>query len=83
MRAYVTGSQSMKRKFSVTVEEEIADRADELAGHLGVTRSGFVEEAMARHLRDALDSGGAVRWLADRHAQAVSGIGAIQAGGRS
>ena len=73
----------MKRRFSVTVKEEIVDRSDELAGHLGLTRSAFVEEAMAAHLRDALDSGQAVRWLADRHARAISGIGAIQAGGGS
>lgn len=73
----------MKRRISITVDAAIVDRADELVKHLGETRSAFVERAMSSHISDALDSGGALRQLADRHAKAVMGVAAIGAEGGS
>ena len=68
----------MKRRVSMSIDDRVIDGVDELVRHLGVSRSGFVEEAMERHLEAALDSGEALRRLADRHVRAVAGIWAVR-----
>jgi predicted DNA-binding protein len=39
-------------KVNISLPEELVERIDEVAGELGLTRSGFVAEASARYVAD-------------------------------